>query len=293
MTIHALGPFRLDSQNSVLLRGTEPVALGRRAVALLRALVERPGVLMSREALFEAVWPGLAVEDGNLTAQIAALRRALSEAPGGDHWIETMPRRGYRFIGPVVENEENSVTPAPPRVGIQPETAPLEDNATTAPAAIAGRVGAYRELPHGDGQVPAAPLTLPDKPSIAVLPFQNMSGDPEQEYFADGMVEEITTATTSGRIVSTAHLTTFFNYRMRWHRALSAQSNPNCVRLKSNARRVSRLQASKRMISTCARWLKLTNIQKSRLAAQSRFSGALLYAIPLMPRPPRGLVRAS
>jgi DNA-binding winged helix-turn-helix (wHTH) protein len=154
MTNFALGPFRLDTDSGLLLRGTEPVALGLRAIALLRALVERPGALVSKDALIEAAWPGLAVEDSNLTVQIAALRRALGEEPGGDGWIETMPRRGYRFIGPVVTEAQNSV--------------------------IASR--AERALP-----------LLPDKPSIAVLPFENLSGDPEQEYFADGMVEEIIT----------------------------------------------------------------------------------------------------
>src|ERR1700760_2219105 len=96
--IYALGPFRLDAQNDLLLRGIEPVALGRRAIALLRALVEQRGALVSKDALMETAWPGLAVEDSNLTVQITALRRVLREAPGGDRWIETMPRRGYRFI---------------------------------------------------------------------------------------------------------------------------------------------------------------------------------------------------
>jgi DNA-binding winged helix-turn-helix (wHTH) protein len=59
MTIHALGPFRLDTQDDLLLRGSEPVALGRRATALLRALVERRGALVSKDALIEAAWRGL------------------------------------------------------------------------------------------------------------------------------------------------------------------------------------------------------------------------------------------
>ncbi|SRR5579871_2521871 len=149
------GPFRLDAEAEALFRGTEPVALGRRGVALLHALVERPGVLISKEALIEAAWPGLAVEESNLTVQIAALRRLLKEAPG-EHRIDTLARRGYRFVGPVA----------------------IETSGRTAAAETA-----------------ATPiLALPDKPSIAVLPFTNMSGDPEQDYFADGMAEEIITA---------------------------------------------------------------------------------------------------
>jgi predicted ATPase/DNA-binding winged helix-turn-helix (wHTH) protein len=114
MTIYALGPFRLDTQDGLLFRGIDPAALGGRAIALLRALVERPGALISKAALIEAAWPGKTIEDSNLTVQIAALRRVLSEAPGGGAWLETMPRRGYRFIGPVVTEVENSVMAAPP-----------------------------------------------------------------------------------------------------------------------------------------------------------------------------------
>src|SRR5215467_12304288 len=99
--IFSFGSFRLDTRAEILFRSGEPVPLGRRAVALLRALVERQGAPVSKDALIEAVWPGLAVEEGNLTVQIAALRRVLGDEPGGEGWIETMPRRGYRFTAPV------------------------------------------------------------------------------------------------------------------------------------------------------------------------------------------------
>jgi len=78
-------------------------------VALLRILVERAGALVSKNALMEAAWPGLAVEDSNLTVQIAALRRALAEVPGGESWIATLPRKGYRFAGPAVTKSEDRV----------------------------------------------------------------------------------------------------------------------------------------------------------------------------------------
>jgi TolB-like protein/Flp pilus assembly protein TadD len=146
-TDHTLGPFRLDSKGETLFRGPKPVALGQRAIALLRVLVERSGQPVSKQDLIEAAWPGLAVEESNLTVQIAALRRVFAEAPGGTDWIETLPRRGYRYIGPV---------------------------AATAATGTAA-------------------LPLPDKPSIAVLPFQNLSDDPQQDYFADGVVEDIIT----------------------------------------------------------------------------------------------------
>src|SRR5215813_4033833 len=110
--VYALGPYSLDARSEALFRGKDPVALGQRAVALLRVLVERPRELVSKEALMEAAWGELAVEESNLSVQISALRRVLGETPGGENWIETLPRRGYRYIGPVVVKDENPRTPA-------------------------------------------------------------------------------------------------------------------------------------------------------------------------------------
>src|SRR5216684_1727188 len=138
MTNIALGPFHLDTRNDLLLRGSEPMALGQRAIALLRALVERPGALVSKDALIEAAWPGQVVEESNLTVQIAALRRALGKEPGGERWIETLSRRGYRFVGPVVTEAQRGVM------------------------AVPAQVNAMRD-----------DLALPHKPSIAVLSFLN------------------------------------------------------------------------------------------------------------------------
>jgi TolB-like protein len=160
-TIHTIGPFRLDADAEVLFRGNEPVALGRRAVAVLRVLVERAGALVSKDALIEAARSGQAVEESNLTVQVAALRRVLGEEPGGDRWIETLTRRGYRFVGPVGAKDEGAASE------------PAIEGAPT--------------------------LALPDKPSIAVLPFNNLSGDREQEYFADGIAEDIITALARAR----------------------------------------------------------------------------------------------
>src|ERR1700730_5791649 len=101
-SIHEFGPFRLDADAEILFRDAEPIVLGQRAVALLRLLLERAGTPVSKNALIEAAWPGLAIEDSNLTVQIAALRRVFEEFTGGARWIETLPRRGYRYIGPAV-----------------------------------------------------------------------------------------------------------------------------------------------------------------------------------------------
>jgi TolB-like protein/Tfp pilus assembly protein PilF len=149
--IHEFGPFRLDSVAEMLFRGSEPIVLGQRAVALLRLLLERAGAPVSKQSLIDAAWPNLNVEESNLTVQIAALRRVFEEVSEGADWIETLPRRGYRYVGPQVVTHEPSEA--------------------------------------ANGRRPA--LALPAKPSVAVLPFVNLSGDAEQEYFADGMVEDI------------------------------------------------------------------------------------------------------
>ena len=110
MPSYTFGPFRLDSEAAILFHRGEPVALGPRAVGLLRVLVERRGVPLSKDTLMETAWTGLAVEESNLPVQIAALRRVLSKAPGGNRWIETLPRRGYRFVGPVDTQDEKVVS---------------------------------------------------------------------------------------------------------------------------------------------------------------------------------------
>jgi TolB-like protein/Tfp pilus assembly protein PilF len=176
---YSLGPFRLDVDAMMLFRGAEPVALGHRAISVLYILVQRPGMPVSKDALMQGAWAGLAVEENNLAVQVAALRRVFGEVPGGESWIETLPRRGYRFVG--------EVGIAEPAVGV-----------STVPSAA----GSFN-------------LALPSQPSIAVLPFDNMTNDPEQDYFADGMVEEITTALSRFRSLFVIARNSSFTYKGR------------------------------------------------------------------------------
>ena len=101
----AFGPFVLDAGAGTLLRNDVPVAVGYRGLKLLAALVGRPGEILDKAELMDAAWPGTSVEEGNLTVQIAQLRKLLGPADGpgdrGGEWIVTVPRVGYRFSGAV------------------------------------------------------------------------------------------------------------------------------------------------------------------------------------------------
>ena len=101
----AFGPFVLDTGAGTLLRGNVPVAIGHRGLKLLAALAGRPGEILSKAELLDAAWPGTAVEEGNLTVQIAQLRKLLGQPAGdgngGGEWIATVPRVGYRFTGAI------------------------------------------------------------------------------------------------------------------------------------------------------------------------------------------------
>jgi TolB-like protein len=187
--IYAFGPFRLDVEAEMLLHDGKPVGLGRRAAAVLRALVEKAGEPVSKAALIAAAWPGLVVEDANLTVQITALRRMLGKTPHGGLWIETLPRRGYRFVGPP----------------------PTETSDAVARAVNA----ALPRVPYASPAETAAALALPDKPSIAVLPFKNLSGDAQHDYFADGMTEEIITELSRFRQLFVIARNSSFTYKGR------------------------------------------------------------------------------
>jgi TolB-like protein len=144
------GLFRRDERDVLT-----PVAIGGRALDLLRALVERHGEVLSKNKIMAAVWPQTVVEEGNLAFQIAALRRLLDRGRTEGSCIQTVARRGYRFAAPV-----------------------RRFDAEAGDGAAAIRRGGASPLP---------------SLSIIVLPFANLSSDPEQGYFAEGITEDLTT----------------------------------------------------------------------------------------------------
>src|SRR5215475_2364505 len=100
---YEFGPFRLATAEHRLYRNSKMVMLPPKEFNLLLLLVQNPGQVMNRESLIKSLWPNTVVEEANLNVHISALRKALAENQGEQHYIETLPRLGYRFIAPVTE----------------------------------------------------------------------------------------------------------------------------------------------------------------------------------------------
>ena len=185
------GRFRLDPVERVLLADGHPVALTPKAFETLLALLENSGHILEKEELLKRVWPGTFVEEGTLVQNISTLRKVLGEAPDGSAYIETIPRRGYRFAGAVrkTDFEPGSEGNSPPRPIVTTRRAGWQGwIVALAMAAVSlGTLFLARERiwPRTD---PA-----PKKIMLVVLPFENLSGDSQQEYFSSGLTEEMIT----------------------------------------------------------------------------------------------------
>ncbi|MDH4654727.1 MULTISPECIES: winged helix-turn-helix domain-containing protein [unclassified Pseudomonas] len=184
------GDYVLDQgRRELTLRG-QVVAVGPQVFDLLLLLVSNRDRVVSRDYLLEAVWNGRVVSESTITSHINAVRKAIGDSGEEQHLVRTVARKGYRFVGDikVVEVGETQL-PAGPGIG---EDEPVERKAT-----------------------PPAALVLPDKPSISVLPFQNLSGDPDQDYFADGIVEDIIVALSRIRWLFVIARNSSFTYKGR------------------------------------------------------------------------------
>ena len=145
----------LDLDRRELARGGEGIAIEPQVFDLLVYLIENRDRVVTKDNLIETIWDGRTVSESALTSRINAARKAVGDSGKDQGLIRTIARKGFRFVGDVRRAE--------------PDTAALSSEKSS-------------------------PLPLRDRPAIAVLPFTNMSGEPEQEYFSDGISEDIITA---------------------------------------------------------------------------------------------------
>ena len=179
------GDYVLDPERRELTRGSEAIAVGPQVFDLLLYLVQNREHVVSKDELLDVVWGGRIVSESTLTSHINAARKAIGDSGQEQRLIRTVARKGL----PVRRRREGSIN-----------------------------IGRFRFLEcraRHIGRARCTRLALPNRPSIAVLPFLNLSGDPEQDYFADGVVEDIITALSHIRWLFVIARNSSFTYKRR------------------------------------------------------------------------------
>jgi len=205
---YRFGPFALDSWKRMLSRADSPVSLTPKAFDVLLFLVQNPNRLVTKEELLQAVWGDTFVEEGNLTQYISHLRKSLGTNSEDTRLIVTIARKGYQFAADVTVTEaadtaiQSAVQASTAESSLSDTRAalgsPADDAAPKAPrrwwkAAVLGAssvlliaVGFASWRHFADVIPPRSPKIM-----LAVLPFENLTGDPNKEYLADGLTEEM------------------------------------------------------------------------------------------------------
>ena len=197
----------LDLDRRELTRGGEVAATGPQVFDLLVYLVENRERVVSKDDMLGAVWGGRIVSESTLASHINAVRRAIGDSGQEQRLLRTFARKGFRFVGRVSE------TPSSDR----PEFVAAErsDDTGEHQAKIIARPVRVDHVTSREQAKLQTVLTLPDKPSIAVLPFMNLSGDLDQEYFADGIAEDVITLLSKSHALFVIARNSSFTYRGR------------------------------------------------------------------------------
>jgi len=209
--LYEFGAFCLDPAEHTLLRDGQPIPLRPKVYDLLVVLVENRGHLVDKEQLMSSVWAEEFVEEGNINKNISMLRQALGESGGGTKFIETVPKRGYRFVAEVREVNDNRQAELLTQAAARPtheHQPPRENHEQSLPLPPPMQAQAKRFNKHWIALVGVPLLVLaaivyvvltrqrsrsatPAVRSIVVLPFQNLSGDASQDYLVDGVTDAL------------------------------------------------------------------------------------------------------
>ncbi len=192
------GAFAVDLRAGELHRGSRRVPLQEKPFQLLAALLERPGEVVTREELQQRLWPGVGFHefDDGLNTVVRKLRQALDDSADRPRYVETLPRRGYRWLAAVDAtgpHDEDGALPPPPEAGRAAWLPPNRARLAVWLIVILAVAAAVVVLPLPLHRWLDRATHLEEIRSLVVLPLANLSGDPEQEYFADGMTDELIT----------------------------------------------------------------------------------------------------
>src|SRR6266498_3812415 len=189
-TVRRFGSFEVDLRSGELRKNGMRLRLSGQPFQVLAVLVERPGELVTREELHSKLWPSdtFVDFDHGLNNTIARIREVLDDSSDTPRYVETIPRRGYRFIAPVSDSRPVAQSPVLSKFSGDHTIARSGTSAAAAPEDQ--RRLAWRPR-----------LTRAGVAVLAVLPLKNLSGEPTQEYLADGMTEELI-----GRLAGIQHL---------------------------------------------------------------------------------------
>ena len=235
--VYRFGDFHLDPTDRALFHGNRPVPLTPKAVETLLALVERHGHLVTKEELLRIVWPDAFVEENNLAQHISVLRRSLGDRDDAAPYIETVPRRGYRFAGGVVSRVERDgagaadampmsplpPAPPPPPVATAPDPGPSAQGrpvrvwvALAALAVVAVVTGVWQwKRASQEAAPPIADRSGGGADArVAVLPFVNL-GSPGDQAFVAGLTEEVASRLAGLRRLAVPSTTTVAGYDRR------------------------------------------------------------------------------